>query len=149
MKITKKLRDVTKEEFKKWKNINCLIGGINCSECPFYKVSCGLEVKDSWIFNKDVYSDKFLDQTIEVEAPDILDKEEKEYLSYVIKPFRNEVTSIEKIASLLYNDEAFLQITTESKKRGKLRIVFPYFSKNTMYKGMKDNEPYKLEELGL
>lgn len=149
MKITKKLRDVTKEEFKKWKNINCLIGGINCSECPFYKVSCGLEVKDSWIFNKDVYSDKFLDQTIEVEAPDILDKEEKEYLSYVIKPFRNEVTSIEKIASLLYNDEAFLQITTESKKRGKLRIVFPYFSKNTMYKGMEDNRPYKLEELGL
>lgn len=147
--ITKKLRDVTEEEFRKWKDTNCCKSSLNCSECPFDKINCGTGNGDSWVLNKDMYSDKFLDKIIAVEAPDILDKEEKEYLSYVIKPFRNEVTSIEKIASLLYNDEAFLQITTERKKRGKLRIVFPYFSKNTMYKGMKDNEPYKLEELGL
>lgn len=149
MIIKKKLRDLTKEEYREWKNINCLVGVMNCSECPLYKVSCGLEVKNSWVINKDMYSDKFLDQTIEVEVPDILTKEEKEYLSYVIKPFRNEVISIEKIDSLLYNDEAFLQITTESKKRGKLRIVFPYFSKNTMYKNMKTAYTYSLEELGL
>lgn len=147
MKITKKLRDVTPEELKEWYRINC---DNHCDGCIFGNVYCCIiNSNHQWVHHKDLYSDKFLNQTIEVEASDILDKEEKKYLSAVIKPFRNEVTSIEKIASLLYNDEAFLQITTESKKRGKLRIVFPYFSKNTMYKGMKDNEPYKLEELGL
>lgn len=147
MKITKKLRDVTPEELKEWYRINC---DNHCDGCIFDNVYCCIiNSNHQWVHHKDLYSDKFLNQTIEVEASDILDKEEKKYLSAVIKPFRNEVTSIEKIASLLYNDEAFLQITTESKKRGKLRIVFPYFSKNTMYKGMKDNEPYKLEELGL
>lgn len=150
MKITKKLRDVTKEEFKKWKNINCLIGGINCSECPFYKVSCGLEVKDSWVFNKDVYSDKFLDQTIEVESPEILDKKEKEYLSYVIKPFRNRVTNIKKVF-LITPKRKYIKIEYREDKIDAISVslCFPDLPNDEMYKGMEDNRPYKLEELGL
>lgn len=146
MKITKKLRDVTKEEFKKWKNINCLIGDMHCSECLFYKVSCGLEVKDSWVINKDMYSDKFLDQTIEVEAPDILNKEEKEYLSAVIKPFRDRIISIAKITASCNNREAILITYTETSIRD---FRLPDFPKYTMYNNMSNGIAYKLEELGL
>lgn len=156
MKIKKKLRDVTKEEFKDWKNINCLIGGINCSECPFYKVSCGLEVKDSWVFNKDVYSDKFLDQTIEVEAPDILDKEEKEYLTAVIKPFRNRVVDITKYNTGERNEYQYIRICVESVNHSKPSgcyandcICLPSFCARTKYINMEVNKNYKLEELGL
>ena len=40
---------------------------VNCFDCPFYRVSC-LYDKDNkcWIDNKDLYSDKFLDQKIEI-----------------------------------------------------------------------------------
>ena len=60
----KKLRDLTKEEYNEWLNENCG----NCNKCVFYKVSCNSSyVNSSWINNKDLYSDKFLDQEIEVE----------------------------------------------------------------------------------
>lgn len=59
----KKLRDLTPEEWDKWHK-NCG----NCSKCIFNKVTCNSSyVKSSWVHNKDLYSDKFLDQEIEVE----------------------------------------------------------------------------------
>lgn len=60
----KKLRDLTKEEWNKWKGKNCG----NCKKCIFNKVYCNSSyVKSSWVNNKDIYSDKFLEQEIEVE----------------------------------------------------------------------------------
>lgn len=149
MKIVKKLRDVTPEEFEKWKNINCLTGDMYCLGCPFYKVSCDLEAKDCWVINKDLYSDKFLDQTIEVEVPDILNKEEKEYLSAVIKPFRNKVKNIIKFSCAM-NSHCFIEIVYDDDTWGKdMAIVMPPFKKDTMYKNMKLGEKYTLKELGL
>ena len=61
---TKKLRDLTEEEWSKWKRKNCN----NCDKCIFRYVSCYNSYENcSWINNKDAYSDKFLDQEIEVE----------------------------------------------------------------------------------
>ena len=61
---TKKLRDLTEEEWNKWKQKKCN----NCDECIFRYVSCYTSYENcSWINNKDLYSDKFLDQEIEVE----------------------------------------------------------------------------------
>lgn len=60
----KKLRDLTPEEWDKWLKKNCG----DCSECIFRKALCSDSRKEeSWINNKDLYSDKFLDQEIEVE----------------------------------------------------------------------------------
>lgn len=60
----KKLRDLTKEEYDKWLYKNCG----DCSECIFRKVMCADSCyKDSWINNKDLYCDEFLNQEIEVE----------------------------------------------------------------------------------
>ena len=76
MKITKKLRDVTPEELKEWYRINC---DNHCDGCIFDNVYCCIiEGNHQWLNHKDLYSDKFLDQTIEVEVPDILTKEEKD-----------------------------------------------------------------------
>ena len=58
----KKLRDLTPEEWDKWREKNCN----NCDKCIFRYVMCG-SYRESWIHNKDLYSDKFLDQEIEVE----------------------------------------------------------------------------------
>ena len=62
----KKLRDLTLEEWDKWQRKNCIYD--NCKKCVFNMVSCNSSYeKRSWVNNKDIYSDKFLDQEIEVE----------------------------------------------------------------------------------
>ena len=62
----KKLRDLTEEEWNKWQRKNCIYD--NCKKCVFNMVSCNSSYeKRSWVNNKDLYSDKFLDQEIEVE----------------------------------------------------------------------------------
>ena len=64
-----KLKYLTKEQYKTFVDNKCgnQIVGIGCVDCPFYCISC-LYGKDNkcWIDNKDLYSDKFLDQEIEV-----------------------------------------------------------------------------------
>ena len=78
----------------------------------------------------------------------ILDEKEKEYLSSVIKPFRNRIISIRKCR---YNQDEYIGMyvkyyveTDESEL-----ITLPVFKKETIYKGMELNKDYTLEELGL
>ena len=63
-----KLRDLTEEQLNKWKYKNCRNYDY-CIGCPFQKVQCENHerVNDAWYLNKDLYSDKFLDQEIEIE----------------------------------------------------------------------------------
>lgn len=60
----KKLRDITEEDFQKWLNKNCSLRK-DCIECIFNNVNCSDE--GNWVDHKDLYSDKFLNQEIEVE----------------------------------------------------------------------------------
>ena len=62
----KKLRDLTKKEYEKWQENNC--GKDNpCYNCLFKNIPCHSFIDVCWINHKDLYSDKFLDQEIEVE----------------------------------------------------------------------------------
>ena len=85
--------------------------------------------------------------TIEVEngyivEKEILDEEEREYLSNVIKPFRDKVECIVKETSS-YNEYITIAIKYDSD------LSFPNFKKGTKYKGMEEEKEYTLEELGL
>ena len=60
----KKLRDLTPEEYDKWVIENCDNGILSCRDCVFRYVNCDKYLR--WIHHKDLYSDKFLDQEIEV-----------------------------------------------------------------------------------
>ena len=63
-----KLRDLTPEQYKNWYKNNCDTFN-DCDGCPFSKVRCINydKRKNWWIDNKDLYSDKFLDQEVEIE----------------------------------------------------------------------------------
>ena len=62
----KKLRDLTPKEWDKWIDKECFL--TSCDNCSFRNVSCSRSInKQSWFNNKDLYSEKFLDQEIEVE----------------------------------------------------------------------------------
>lgn len=144
--ITKKLRDVTPEELKEWYRINC---DNHCDGCIFDNVYCCIiNSNHQWVNHKDLYSNKFLNQTIEVEVPDILTKEEKEYLSAVIKPFRNKVKYIVKFHDFIRNRD---KIVIYYKPTSGLIKSFelPDFKSETMYKNMRLVQSYTLEDLDL
>lgn len=157
MKIKKKLRDITIEEYKKWYMKNCYCSDGSCNTCPFESVNCSCSTsKINWINNKDLYSDKFLNKEIEIDGPDILDKKEKEYLESVIKPFKNNIHHIIKQAGPSGRDHSdyeyitiFINTNSNIDWLGQEYIVFPFFKKATMYTNMIVNKRYTLEELGL
>lgn len=72
----------------------------------------------------------------------ILDDKEKEYLSYVIRPWRKKVKGIMKADGTGYE---WIRIYL----RGESFITLPLFGKGTMYKGMVLDKEYSLEDLGL
>ena len=82
---------------------------------------------------------------IKVEQP-ILDDIEKKYLSNVIKPFRNTVISIAKRSA--YNNLSYIAISLK-KYLVEESVTLPYFEQHKMYKNMKLDKVYTLEELGL
>lgn len=74
----------------------------------------------------------------------ILNDAEKEYLSAVIKPFRNRVDYIMKEENICSSTE-FIHIDLS----GGDVADFPNFKVGTMYKGMEIDKSYTLQELGL
>ena len=146
MKIKKKLRDLTEEEYREYLDTHCEWG--KCSGCIFQNVMCSYSNNRNWFKNKDLYTNEFLNQEIEIKAPSILDEKEKEYLSTVIKPFKNKVKSISKsnVANGLYE---YISIETVHPLARTEFISFPLFKTQTMYKNMKLRKKYTLEELEL
>lgn len=59
-----KLKYVTERQYAKWKIKHCDKYD-DCKGCPFCKIDC-LFGNTCWVNNKDLYSDKFLDQEIEI-----------------------------------------------------------------------------------
>lgn len=59
-----KLKDMTCEDYKKWLQKNCCTA--NCKNCIFDKVNCSNNNNYGWINNKDLYSEKFLNQEVEI-----------------------------------------------------------------------------------
>lgn len=75
----------------------------------------------------------------------ILDDVEKEYLSAVIKPFRNIIEGITKYSY----ENGFEYIVIEYNDNCFRYTPFPTFKEGTMYKGMRLGKEYTLEELRL
>ena len=143
MKRKIKLRDMTTEQ---WESLECgLDMNMICEKCIFNPINCCQDLhRLDWTKHKDLYSDKFLNQEIEIEVPDILTKEEKEYLSAVIKPFRDEIDCIFKHK----NDMTFKSYIS-IKLKDKTYIHFPDLKDNKMYAKMELDYHYTLEELDL
>lgn len=146
MIIKKKLKDISLEEFKVWSIKNC--NQLNCEKCVFSKVCCDELSSDCWINNKDIYSDKFLNQEIEIET-DILSEKEKEYLKSIIRPFKDRVKYIEKKISMNCTGSTFYYITIATKSVVNDNIIeitaLPYFNlESKMYEGMELKKCYQV-----
>ena len=87
---------------------------------------------------------KFLEWLEEEYVPNILTDKEKDYLSAVIKPFREDVKYIKKMDFVIRAKEYLL-----IKMHDLSTAALPLFEKETMYKGIEVDKAYTLEELGL
>ena len=76
-------------------------------------------------------------------AKPILDNIEKNYLSNIIKPFRDRIDYIAKIN--LSNGREYIFIKLKNYEI----ISLPFFTAGTMYKGMENDKDYTLKDLGL
>ena len=78
----------------------------------------------------------------------ILDDAEKDYLSAVIKPFRDRVIYIRKLED---GTDGFIGMKLKyyANETDKETLLLPLFKRGTMYKNMKLDKEYTLEELGL
>ena len=73
---------------------------------------------------------------------DILDYSEKKYLSEVIRPFREEVTTIKKVEAPAGREYISIFLKDDG-------MCLPCFKKDTRYKGLELEKRYAPEELGL
>lgn len=88
--------------------------------------------------------------TWELYKEPILNKTEKEYLSNVIKPFKNRVCYIIKCDVLLFSDsEEYIRICVRSRNKQGHYISLPAFTRGSMYNNMRSLYKYSLKELGL
>ena len=78
------------------------------------------------------------------EREEVLDETEKKYLAEVIRPFRKRIQFIQKKKEIT-EINPYIRIVCEDNDK----LVFPYITDNSMYKGMEVNKKYSLKELGL
>lgn len=101
------------------------------------------EVKESgWLITKVERPVKY--ETIYEAPKPILDKEEKAYLEAVIKPFKTKVLCIKRCLSAFDCEFIYIRYKTQL-----ITTTLPEYKRGTMYKGMKLNKEYTLDELGL
>lgn len=141
MKQKIKLRDLTEKQYETWRKENCM--GVNCNTCPFLRARCILG-EFCWVKNKDIYSDKFLNQEIKIEI-ELLTPKEKEYLEGVIKPFKDKVEYIIKYYKDEYNPKEYIYLSIKDE----FPTCLPEFEANKYYKGLERTKRYTLKELGL
>lgn len=83
-------------------------------------------------------------ETVFEREEEILDEIEKRYLTEVIRPFRKRIQFIQKKKEIT-EINPYIRIVCEDNDK----LVFPYITDNSMYKGMEVNKKYTLKELGL
>ena len=110
-------------------------------EKKYFLTEYGLFSTDSTVPISTILNDILNGQYKIVKLPFALTKEEKDYLSEVIKPFRDKIEYIKRLTFDTYDS---IQVITE---KGLTAVLF--FETDTRYKNMEPDREYTLAELGL
>lgn len=139
--MKKKIRDLTKEELEKI----CRKNGPrieNCKNCPLYQQE--LCIRRALIA---VAGTNFLDREVDIPQQHILDKEEHDYLRAVCKPYK--VKYIRKYETGVGDQYIGIEVMSSICCGLPDKLLTPYFTKDTMYKGMEVDKDYTIEDLEL
>lgn len=158
IKENKKLKDLTYDEYANFKSNIC---GYNqeCNNCPFRMCNCeSPDSKESWFNNKEMYSEKFLNQEIPVDK-ELLSEEDRTYLTNMynlINVKNKDIHSIRKLVGKplgksLGKKIGYIEIIFNSNVEGfgEERFLSPLFNSEERFLKLDEYRKYKLEELGL
>ena len=119
-------------------------GASKDAKYKFSKDYLVMEITDVGWTRASFYLADLLNGKLKIVKLPILNDEEKKYLSYVIKPFREDVLKIAKFESNNLENKEVIAIKTQDGN-----TTFPPFEKRRYLRGMKLNQEYTLEELDL
>lgn len=137
MKI--KLRDMTIEDMKVFDEKVC--SETPCSECIFNRVSCGDD--NCWVRHKELYSDEFLNQEIEIPQDNLLTERDKAFLLNNIREIDYDVIGVVKTRFDM------VEIHLRWGYNQIFKIQYPPFTNNYMFRNLEKGKLYSLEDLGL
>lgn len=92
------------------------------------------------------YADDILEWMSQPYKEPILEEDERNYLSNVIRPFKENVCTVYKRKFYSCSGLTYEYIVVKLRND---KWCFPKFVEGTMYKGMELDKEYSLEELGL
>ena len=141
--MKKKIRQCSQNEL-----IDYFSQNLTMTKCDVERVVDTLFYLRSFGFmNKPLVNSKFLDIEIDIPEPHILDKEEHDYLRAVCKPYK--VKYIKKTETEMGSQ--YIEIVLKSSVYCGLTegLTMPYFTKDTMYKGMEIDKEYSIQDLEL
>ena len=118
---------------------------------PYRDEDCGFfnsKSSGGYLFNKCVSDVLFKNVTwenspIQYRDSELLTPKEREYLKFVFRPFASDIMYVRK-QRMRSDDTEYIAARTYKDS-----IIFPYFTKGIMYKGMKLEVKYTLKELGI
>lgn len=137
MKI--KLRDMTIEDMKVFDEKVC--SETRCSECIFSKVSCNND--NCWVRHKELYSDEFLNQEIDLPQDTILTERDKAFLLNNIRAIDYDIIGVVKTRFDM------VEIHLRWGYNSIFKIQYPPFTNNYMFRNLEKDKLYSLEDLGL
>lgn len=138
MKI--KLKDMTIEDMRVFDEKVC--GELNCSECPFNRVSCNND--NCWVRHKELYSDDFLNQEIDLPLYSLLTEKDKTFLLDKIRELDYDIIGVIKTRFDMI--EIHIKYGTCNQT---FRIQYPPFKNNYMFRNLEKGKLYSLKELGI
>lgn len=112
-------------------------------DCDIQKIKGKYKEKNDFCGSKSCYECRKENIKWLLSEAQILDDAEKRYLRGVIRPFKNMVVFIKKTCN--YASCQWIEIAVE----GNRTIALPGFKNDEMYKGMKLEKEYTIEELDL
>lgn len=152
IKENKKLKDLTYDEYAKFKSWVCGHEG-SCNKCVFRTGNCaGPDSPDSWFNNKEMYAEDFLEQVLPVEKRITLSTQDKRYMNNIINFLETSNFTIKKrVDSYLGKKIAFLEFRYKSaiENYGEERNYSPFFNPEERFKELEENKIYEVEDFEL
>lgn len=147
--MKKKLKDITIKEYEKFYERNCKERK-NCEHCCLLNLinGCNPRFPNCWIYYKEIFNKRFLNQVIDIDTSVYFDETEKKYLHNLLRPFKGRIVYIVK-ASATDTKKEYLAIGISSFENGKAEhsIVLPPFDRGTMYLDLEVNKVYSSDLL--
>jgi len=146
MKIKKKLKYITYEEYKNNKDFICATyRAVLCENCPLRFVDCSTS-KNCWVYHKEELSNKFLNREIEIEVEHKLTDDERTILRNLNKKWLY-IARDKSNKLCIYANKPIKHLCVWISREDTYSCVYLPFPDLFKFVTWEDKEPYLISDL--